>query len=50
VDEVLEYAEAVIKPDPMTIYRDDKQGDYAYEQIEKAVWTLATRRGLKQPD
>jgi hypothetical protein len=49
VDEVLQYAETVIRPDPMTVYRNDREGDYAYEQIESAVWTLASRRGLKRP-
>lgn len=47
---MLQYAETVIKPDPMTIYRNDREGNYAYEQIENAVWALASRRGLKKPE
>jgi hypothetical protein len=49
VDQVLEYAETVIKPDPLTIYRKDREGNYAYEQIENAVWQLAGKRGLRKP-
>ena len=47
VDEVLKYAETVIMPDPMTIYRQTNPQD-VYDRIDRAVWTLASERGLKK--
>ena len=49
VDEVLKYTKTVIMPDPMTVYRQSNPQD-AYDRIERAVWTLASQRGLSAED